>query len=212
MGTLAYLADTASAKNTFTVGKVDIDLDETDVDIMGKKDGDARVTANSYKLLPGLTYTKDPVVHVLKGSEKAYVRLQVTITNATNAAKALVTTEDGIILLENYVDENYVNWTFKGATKGNDTITYEFWYNDIVDASAAQKDLEALFTTITMPGDLTNEQIANLEGVEVNVVAHAKVLDTVTKRVCALLLRRCLACWLGRRYYCISGYRDESCG
>lgn len=41
---------------------------------------------------------------------------------------------------------------------------------------------------------------------------QVKVLDTVTKRVCALLLRRCLACWLGRRYYCISGYRDESCG
>ena len=38
-GTLAYLTSTAEVKNTFTVGKVAIDMDETDVDLYGKKDG-----------------------------------------------------------------------------------------------------------------------------------------------------------------------------
>ena len=70
MGTLAYLKSTTDVvKNTFTVGKVAIKLDEADVDEYGKKIADAdRVTANEYKLLPGHTYNKDPMVTVLANS------------------------------------------------------------------------------------------------------------------------------------------------
>ena len=65
LGTMAYLTSkTGPVTNTFTVGNVNITLDETDVTPMGVKDTDTKVTENSYKLIPGHTYIKDPTVHI----------------------------------------------------------------------------------------------------------------------------------------------------
>ena len=82
LGTLAYLADTSTAVNTFTVDHVKIDLDEEKVTPDGKPtpEDDDRVQGNQYHLLPGQTYTKDPTVTVLKRSEESYVRMLVTIS------------------------------------------------------------------------------------------------------------------------------------
>lgn len=75
VGTVAYLTSTDEVKNTFTVGNVAITLDETDVDnSMPNAD---RVKANSYKLLPGHEYTKDPIVHVASTSEDSYLFVRV---------------------------------------------------------------------------------------------------------------------------------------
>ena len=61
--TLAYLTSTTKVvTNTFTVGDIVITLDETDVDVYGKKDGETRVLKNDYKLIPGHNYTKDPTI------------------------------------------------------------------------------------------------------------------------------------------------------
>lgn len=91
MGTLAYLTDkTEAVTNTFTVGNVAFDadsaLDEADVDEYGnleyKEDGETlkdRVQANTYKLIDGHKYTKDPIVHMAEGSEDCY--LFVTVDN-----------------------------------------------------------------------------------------------------------------------------------
>ena len=83
LGTMAYLTSSAEVKNTFTVGKVEIKLDEAKVNADGiPVEGADRVTANSYKLMPGTTYTKDPTVTVKAGSEESYVRMKVTFNNA----------------------------------------------------------------------------------------------------------------------------------
>ena len=75
LGTMAYLTSTASVENTFTVGSVAITLDETDVD---NSTADAnRDQANSYKLMPGHTYTKDPTIHVAAASEDCYLFVKV---------------------------------------------------------------------------------------------------------------------------------------
>ena len=79
--TVAYLTDkTAVAKNTFTMGKVDIVLSENVVDEAGKKTSDrteagntAIVTGNDnqkygYALMPGRQVDKDPMVTVVTGS------------------------------------------------------------------------------------------------------------------------------------------------
>ena len=97
LGTMAYLTSTAKVENTFTIGKVEITLDETDV----TNPNGPRVKANSYKLMPGTTYTKDPTVTVLKGSEDSYVRMKVTFNNAAALMEMLPSAED----LEDY-DEN----------------------------------------------------------------------------------------------------------
>lgn len=77
--TVAYLtAQSAEVKNTFTVGKVAITLDEKKVDENGVPvEGAAHVTENSYKLLPGSEYEKDPTVHVTAGSEPCIVFVEV---------------------------------------------------------------------------------------------------------------------------------------
>ena len=85
--TVAYLTSTDEVTNTFTVGSVAIALDETDVTVDGVKDTDARVDENTYKLMPGHSYIKDPTVHFAAGSEASY--LFVKVTNDIN------TIEDG---------------------------------------------------------------------------------------------------------------------
>ena len=77
MGTLAYLTDTESVTNTFTVGKVYIELDEADTDETGKVISQDRVKENKYHLIPGSAYTKDPTVHVEAGSEPAWLFVEV---------------------------------------------------------------------------------------------------------------------------------------
>ena len=74
-GTMAYLTSTDEVVNTFTVGNVAITLDETDVD--NSTADAARDKANSYKLMPGHSYTKDPIVHVASGSEECYLFVKV---------------------------------------------------------------------------------------------------------------------------------------
>ena len=56
---LAYFTDVKTAKNTFTMGNVEIELDETDVN-----NPDKRVTENEYEVYPGMIVTKDPTVHM----------------------------------------------------------------------------------------------------------------------------------------------------
>jgi len=76
--TLAYLTSTPDAvTNTFTVGNVNITLDEAKVTDLGVKDGDTRVTENTYKLLPGHEYVKDPTIHVAEGSEDCWLFVKV---------------------------------------------------------------------------------------------------------------------------------------
>ena len=84
-GTVAYLtAKTGPVTNTFTAGNVAITLDELDVDNDDNKndnvttaDGKVRDTANSYNLIPGETYVKDPTVHVAANSETSWIFVKV---------------------------------------------------------------------------------------------------------------------------------------
>ena len=83
--TLAFLTDRESVKNTFTVGNVQIDLDESVVDPDGDpvvdENGDPvrEEEGNEYHLVPGKTYLKDPMVTVKAGSKRCYVRMMVTL-------------------------------------------------------------------------------------------------------------------------------------
>lgn len=77
LGTLAYLKmQTGTVTNTFTVGKVEIALDEAKTDEYGVTltgNEAARVMGNEYKLIPNHTYAKDPTITVKTGSEDCWV-------------------------------------------------------------------------------------------------------------------------------------------
>lgn len=173
-GTVAYLTDTASVVNTFTVGSVDITLSEEDVDPTGTPiDGAARVTGNEYHLVPGKTYVKDPTLTVVKGSEECYVRLLVTV----NEIAALNAIADGAFLPENYVQgwDREVWQCVKIGDTVDDTITYEFRYFETVSAFDAAEDvvLDALFDSFTVPADMTKAELASISDLTVTVVGHA---------------------------------------
>lgn len=178
MGTLAYLTSTDTVKNTFTVGKVAIKLDEAKANTDGSLVADAaRVKANNYKLLPGHTYNKDPMVTVLKGSEPSYIKMTVTFSMAKELDTIFAPTGADLTSIFNGYDA--ANWIAKGNTKDAtaNTRTYEFWYKEAVGAPNADVALDALFDSITVPGDITQKQLETIEGMTITVNAYAIQAD-----------------------------------
>ena len=139
--TLAYLqAETQVVRNTFTVGEIEITLDEAKVDLYGKEVAGAdRVLENEYKLIPGHKYTKDPTVHVDPDSEKCYVFVEVInkiadIEDKTAASKTIATQMTGL------------GWT---------NLSGDIWYyNNPVDPSVSGTDLDLeVFEFFKIAGD-----------------------------------------------------------
>ena len=174
MGTMAYFTSTDEVKNTFTIGQIKIKLDEAKANADGSLvDGADRVKANSYKLLPGYTYNKDPMVTVLKGSESSYVKMTVTFSNAKELDAIFAPTGADMTSIFNGYDS--ATWIYKGNTEDTtaNTRTYEFWYKEAVGAPDADVELDALFDSITVPGTITKEQLATIEGMTITVNAYA---------------------------------------
>lgn len=198
LGTMAYLTSTDTVTNTFTVGKVEIKLDETDV----TNPTGSRVQANSYKLMPGTTYTKDPTVTVKAGSEESYVRMKVTFNNATKIIALCTDPEfaDEVTGVENayplirmvkFVEANAAKWDgiipdnmvetedmladakYFAYDKTADTLTYIFYYRETVTAPTADVVLPVLFDTIKVPEWVTGEQLKALNDFRITVVAEA---------------------------------------
>lgn len=183
-GTMAYLTSTDKVTNTFTVGEVNITLDEAKVGTDGKAltgNNAARVKTNSYKLMPGHKYDKDPVVTVKAGSEESYVRQIVTVTFGKALAETQLATK-----LDDIFTGYSQKWVRNGApvvkTEGegdneHTVITYEYRYNTTVSAPNDDVKLDALFTNIEVPEDWTNENLAAFGNININIVAHAIQAD-----------------------------------
>ena len=203
-GTVAYMTSKDEVKNTFTVGKVAINLDEAKVTEDGKPvEGADRVKENSYKLVPGLTYTKYPMVTVLDGSEASYVRMKVTFNNARTIIDMCTDpefAEDGptgveeaypLIRMVNFVEANAMKWDgiipdnmvdteemlanakYFSYDKEADTLTYYFYYNETVAAPNGDVALPVLFDSITVQNWVTGDQLKELDGFQINVEAEA---------------------------------------
>ncbi len=153
LGTLAYLTSTDSVTNTFTVGNVAITMDETDVDINGAKDGETRVKSNEYKLIPGVTYTKDPTIHVGADSEDAWLFVKV---------------ENGIAALEASDNTIAAQLTANGWTLVEGTTNV---YAHNVKATAKQ-DI-TVFNTFAIDGSVTGETLKNYTDAKIVVTAYA---------------------------------------
>lgn len=176
--TVAYLTANDTVTNTFTVGTVNIKLDEAKANTDGSLvEGADRVKANSYKLLPGHTYNKDPMVTVLNGSEPSYIKMTVTFTKANELDAIFAPT--GADLTSIFHGYDATNWIAKGNTKDatDNTRTYEFWYKGTVDAPNGDVALDALFDSIIVPGEITGEQLATIAGMTITVNAYAIQAD-----------------------------------
>lgn len=179
MGTLAYLTSTSEVTNTFSVGQVSIKLDEAAANPDGTLVKDAaRVHANSYKLMPGHTYNKDPMVTVLKGSEKSYIKMTVTFSKAAELDK-IFAPHGGADMTSIFVGYDDANWIYKSNTEDTiaDTRTYEFWYKETVAAPTKDVALDPLFDQIQVPGEINNEQLNAIAGMTITVNAYAIQAD-----------------------------------
>lgn len=177
--TIAYLTSTDSVVNTFTVGNVQIQLDEAGVDEYGVPQGSPapRVSRNTYKLIPGHTYTKDPTVTVLSGSESSYIKMTVTFSKSRELDAIFAPT--GADLTSIFKGYDSTNWICKGNTEdaSANTRTYEFWYKEAVAAPTADVALDALFDSITVPGNINNDQLKTIAGMTITVNAYAIQAD-----------------------------------
>ncbi len=180
LGTMAYLTSSDTVTNTFTVGKVGLILDEKDYD--GSKTDvttEGRDKKNTYHLLPGHEYDKDPTVTVLKDSEKSFVRMIVTIDKQTELDE-IFKAEGGVSLDKIFSGYNAKEWTLVKETEiSNDVRSYEFHYKEVVDKVTEEdgRKLSPLFTKITVPGEITKEQLATIADLKIEVEAHAIQAD-----------------------------------
>ena len=178
LGTMAFLTSNDEVVNTFSVGSVAIKLDEAKANTDGTLVAGAdRVKANSYKLLPGHTYNKDPMVTVLNGSEDSYIKMTVTFSKAS--ALDAIFAPAGAELTSIFNGYDSANWIAKGNTKDAtaNTRTYEFWYKEAVGAPTADVALDALFDSIKVPERVTGDQLAKLADFKITVVAEAIQAD-----------------------------------
>lgn len=218
MGTLAYLTSTDEVQNTFTVGKVNIELLEREVDGNGQMikyysddgesmDGDGNkysykwVKSNSYKLLPGHSYSKDPTIFIKAGSESCYVRHIITAKfrkDLTDEQKEWV--EENFDIVDILYCDDYINgggyrpvceyWKRVGEPEFSEdgtSITYEYRYrnnderntNEILISTSEEYDSKvlAIFNEIRIPAEWDEDIMAIFEGFELNVVAEAIQAD-----------------------------------
>lgn len=129
-GTLAWLTDTTDpVTNTFTIGDINLTLKESPF-TNGEYESPKENVKNSYPLLPGSTYKKDPFVTVTANSEDCYLFVKVTETDdiqsyltytlnltETNGWKS-VPTEDNVYYREVARQDQDQTWYL---IAGNDT-------------------------------------------------------------------------------------------
>lgn len=122
-GTLAWLTDKTETKvNTFTVGDINITLDET---------------TREYKMVPGNTIDKDPSITVKGNSEKCYLFVKVDEkgTTYTKDNEEVSKTFKDYITYEVSDGENPNGWIKLAGVNGVNNV----WYREVNTNSSDQK-------------------------------------------------------------------------
>ena len=164
-GTMAYLTSTDEVKNTFTVGSVAIKLDEAKANTDGSLVANAdRVKANEYKLLPGHTYTKDPIVHVDSTSEECYLFVKV--------ANEITAIEGGTTVADQMTEKG---WVPVNSAPGVYVYTQNN-QNNTPAVVAGGSDV-TVFDNFTISGTVDNATLATYNNKTITVTAYAIQAD-----------------------------------
>lgn len=161
-GTLAYMTDSDSKDNTFTVGNVKIDLTEES-------------WQQPDTVVPGHAYTKDPTVKNT-GINSAYIRVNVTASDYAAFAAAMTkhNISDLSGIFSGYDSTRWKRLTDPVIDTKADTITYTYYYiyeGGIVPAGGTT---DPLFTSVTIPAAFTSEDMKSLgEEFTINITADA---------------------------------------
>ena len=162
LGTMAYLTSQDTVTNTFSVGSVAIKLDEAKANLDGSLvEGAARVKANSYKLLPGHTYNKDPIVHVDPTSENCY--LFVKVANEITAIEGETTVA--------------AQMTAKGWVAVDGVTGVYVYTQSNAPAVVAGGSNVTVFDNFTISGTVDNATLATYNNKTITVTAYAIQAD-----------------------------------
>ena len=154
-GTLAYLTDNDSATNTFTVGKVDIELKEYEVNEQTGVKTETKVDGlKDLELVPGRTIEKNPFITVGPDSETCW--LFVKIENNL-----------GSVVTINGLD----NWTSVEGHAGY------YQYNEIVNAGATV----TVFEFITVDATTTYDALNGIANKDIVITAYAVQSEGVSQ-------------------------------
>ena len=154
-GTLAYLTDNETTTNTFTVGKVDIELKEYEVDPQtGKRTETVVDELKDLELVPGRVIEKNPFITVASDSESCW--LFVKIENNLGEAVTI----------------NGMNgWT---AVEGE---TGYYMYNEKVDAG----EKIDVFKSVTVDAKLEYNDLNGIEDKNIVITAYAVQAEGVAQ-------------------------------
>lgn len=165
LGTMAYLTDTTSVTNTFTVGNVAITLDEAKVDVNGVAVAPAtRVAENEYKLMPGHEYLKDPTVHVTAGSENCFLFVKVE-----NGISGIETTDAGDKISAQMAAKNW-----KAVTGVENVYVYTEDATNGMPTAVQAGDNKVVFEKFIIDGDVDSAKFENNVG---NIVVTAYAIQ-----------------------------------
>ena len=156
LGTVAYLTDTKSVENTFTVGNVTITLQERDLNQeTGELNSDALVNTvfDKIKFVPGRVIKKQPVITVGTDSENCYLFVKVEDANA----------EKKILANGNFTPST--GWTAVG-------VSYPGWYQYNTIATKTSAPIQ-VFDNFTCNNELGSSAVAALTGGSIKVTAYA---------------------------------------
>ncbi|MDO4372648.1 MAG: TasA family protein [Clostridia bacterium] len=156
--TMAYFTDTDSKTNTFTFGKVDIDLTEDSTDANGAVKGDMSTDGGiTYPgVLPGLVYSKVPTVTVKRESLDAWVIITATVPTVYDW--------DGL-----FNDIDTANFTKDRKIVGENTVYY-FYANAAVTAGS----FVTPFTEVKINPALTQNDVTKKFDMVINAYAIQK--------------------------------------
>lgn len=148
--TLAFLtAETDAVINTFTIGDINIELDEDDFE-------------PGSTIYPGVTIDKTPIVTVLANSEPSY--LYVLVDNQLSSYGVL----DNQLFSYGVLDILPANWVSIG-TQGTKTV---YRYTSIIPLSGSDQPF-TVFTNVSFADTLTKTELDTLEGKTITVDAFA---------------------------------------
>ena len=168
------------------------------LDEEGNKILEDRVDGNKYKLVPNREYTKDPTITVDKMSEDCYLRAIITVTKGKALADLDYTADfdpatPAINVTEAFQFEwgegwsvHDVNYDNNGTTDNtaDDVYVIEARYANKVLYNKDADQIFKVFTHFTTP-DVTNTELATLEGMEITVNAQAIQADTFANAAAA---------------------------
>lgn len=190
LATFAYLTSTTAVSNTFTVGNITIQMFESKVNPDGTKvnpDSDVKdADGNSYHLVPGSSYIKDPTIYVAPKSDDCYLFIKVrnqirpVEDGHMNAADGDALTMREQLKANGWIDVYHITndetiYCYKGTPTTGVTLTAETaaGVNDkvasVVKYSESQTAID-LFETFTIDKDANLNSIG---GAKVTITAFA---------------------------------------